>query len=87
VSDATNSAAKTGVMLAGGRAPATPGTTCHMHAQELVMQHALGLRQRTKNKKGVDSFEEGRVLCKKVKILAAKLMEKRAKNRFQKYKQ
>jgi hypothetical protein len=87
VNDTTSSAVKTGVMLAGGRAPATPGTTCHMHAQELVMQHALGLRQRTKNKEVIDSFEEGRLLCKKVKILSAFLMNKRAKNRFQKYKQ
>jgi hypothetical protein len=56
-----------------------------MHAQELVVQHALGLRQRSRNGKDWDTFIPGRNLKDKVKLLVAKVMDKRSKNKFTKY--
>jgi hypothetical protein len=85
INDTTNSALLTGLLLAEGRAPAIRGTTCQMHAQELVVQHALGIRKRTKNGDDVDTFEPGRLLAKKVRILVSKIMDKRSKNKFTKY--
>jgi hypothetical protein len=85
INDTTNSALLTGLLLAEGRAPAIRGTTCQMHAQELVVQHALGLRKRTKNGDDVDTFEPGRLLAKKVRVLVSKIMDKRSKNKFTKY--
>ena len=58
-----------------------------MHAQELVVTHALGLRTRKKRGFGVvDSFDSGRLLRDRVKKLVSKIMDKKAKSRFQKYK-
>lgn len=85
VNDTTNSALLTGLMIAGGRTPAVKGTTCHMHAQELVVQHALGLRQRRKGGQDVDSFGPGKALRDKCRTLVTKIMDKRSKNKFVKY--
>lgn len=58
-----------------------------MHAQELVVTHALGLRTRRKRNIGiVDQFESGRLLRDVVKKLVSKIMDKKAKSRFMKYK-
>jgi hypothetical protein len=43
VNDTTSAALRTGLLLSSGRGPAEKGTTCFMHAQELVLKHALGL--------------------------------------------
>lgn len=75
----------TGLLLAEGRAPVIRGTTCQMHAQELVVQHALGIRKRSKNNKIIDEFQHGRDLVKKVHVLVSKIMDRRAKNKFSKY--
>ena len=85
VNDTTNSALLTGLLLAEGRAPAIKGTTCQMHAQELVVQHAFGLRKRRKNGDDIDKFEPGSLLAKKVRVLVSKIMDKRSKNKFTKY--
>ena len=57
INDTTNAALLTGLLLAEGRALAIRGTTCQMHAQELVVQHALGLHRGSKNGTAVDKFE------------------------------
>ena len=85
INDTTNSALLTGLLLAEGRAPAIRGTTCQMHAQELVVQHSLGLRKRSKGGEIVDKFIPGEILTKKVHILVSKIMDKRSKNKFAKY--
>jgi hypothetical protein len=87
VNDTTSAALLTGTTISGGRQPKQKGTTCHMHAQELVVTHALGLRTRKKRGVGiVDQFESGRLLRDRVKLLVSKLMDKKAKSRFKKYK-
>jgi hypothetical protein len=87
VNDTTSAALLTGTTISGGRQPKTKGTTCHMHAQELVVTHALGLRTRRKRGVGVvDEFESGKLLRDSVKILVSKIMDKKAKSRFVKYK-
>lgn len=87
INDTTSAALLTGTSISGGRQPKIKGTTCHMHAQELVVTHALGLRTRKKRGVGiVDQFESGRVLRDAVKKLVSKIMDKKAKNRFIKYK-
>ena len=75
----------TGILLAEGRAPVIKGTTCQMHAQELVVQHALGIRKRSKGGRVIDKFEPGVNLVKKVHVLVSKIMDKRSKNKFTKY--
>jgi hypothetical protein len=47
-----------------------------MHAQELVVTHALGLRKCSKNKIVTVSFELGVILKEKFKLLVSKLMNK-----------
>jgi hypothetical protein len=80
VNDTTSAALLTGTTISGGRQPKIKGTTCHMHAQELVVTHALGLRTRRKRGFGViDEFESGK--------LVSKIMDKKAKSRFVKYKE
>ena len=58
-----------------------------MHTQELIVKHALGLADRidrvTKIK---NTFEAGKNLKDKVKLLVSKIMNKRSKNLFIKYK-
>ena len=58
-----------------------------MHAQELVVTHALGLRTRRKRGIGVvDEFASGKLLRDAVKKLVSKIMDKKAKSRFVKYR-
>ena len=55
-----------------------------MHAQELVVVHALGLR--TRKKKGQkDEFPEGKNLRDKVGTLLSKIMDKKSKQRYERY--
>lgn len=56
-----------------------------MHSQELVVQHALGLRQRSRNKQTWDSFLPGKTLRDKSRALVTKIMDKKAKKGFPKY--
>lgn len=66
IKDTTTSAWKTGELVSMGRVPNVKGTTCHMHTQELVVKHALGIATRSVRGKGVvDSFAEGLQLKKK----------------------
>jgi hypothetical protein len=85
VNDTTNAALKAGVDLAEGRCPTTKGTTCQMHAQELVTSHAMGIRERSKNLVSVDNFAPGKNLRNSVKALVSRIMDKRAKGRFKEY--
>jgi hypothetical protein len=85
INNTTSSALATGKMISGGQTPAIKGTTCNMHQQELVVQHALGLRGRTMNKQTIDSFDKGKDLRDKCKVFVAKLMNKKTKNLFKKY--
>ena len=88
INDTTSAALLTGTTISGGRQPKIKGTTCHMHAQELVVTHALGLRTRRKRGFGVvDEFESGKLLRDAVKKLVSKIMDKKAKSRFVKYKE
>jgi hypothetical protein len=75
-------------MLSSGRAPEEKGTTCFMHAQELVVKHALGLSIR-KGKGGQpdDEFASGVKLRDRVKAWLSKVMDKKSKTRFNKYKE
>lgn len=84
VNDTTNSALLTGVTISDGRTPNVKGTTCFMHAQELVVVHALGLRQRTKNGES-DEFVESKALRDKTKLLLSKIMDKKSKQRYDRY--
>jgi hypothetical protein len=86
VNDTTNSALKTGLAISGGRAPQRKGVTCVMHAQELVVTHALGLRTRSRKGEVIDEFPTGKLLRDKTKQLLSKIMDKKAKGRFIKYK-
>ena len=56
-----------------------------MHTQELVLQHALGIRRRTKMGRTLDDFPPGHDLKTKVKKLCQLIMNKHDKNRFKKY--
>ena len=88
INDTTSAALLTGTTISGGHQPKIKGTTCHMHAQELVVTHALGLRTRRKRGFGVvDEFESGKLLRDAVKKLVSKIMDKKAKSRFVKYKE
>jgi hypothetical protein len=59
-----------------------------MHAQELVVKHALGLAKR-KGRGGNpdDEFESGVNLRDRVKTLLSRIMDKKSKGRFNKYKE
>ena len=67
--------------VAQGKKP----TTCTLHAQELVLKHGLGLLARVLPDKMKDTFKEGVKLKAKVKALASKVMDKKAKGRYQDY--
>lgn len=85
VNDTTNSALKTGVTISDGRKPEVKGTTCFMHAQELVVVHALGLRQRMKGGLPHDEFEESKALRDKTRTLLNTIMNKKVKQRYDRY--
>jgi hypothetical protein len=59
-----------------------------MHAQELVLKHALGLATR-KGRGGEpdDEFASGKNLRDRVKAWLSRVMDKKSKSRFNKYKQ
>jgi hypothetical protein len=87
INDTTNSALKAGLMLSSGRCPSEKGTTCFMHAQELVVKHALGLSIRKgRNGSADDTFDSGVNLRNRVKAWLSKIMDKKSKTRFNKYK-
>jgi hypothetical protein len=56
-----------------------------MHAQELVVQHALGIRDRTRMRQPIDQFAAGKSLKEKVKKLVSTIMDKHKKQRYQLY--
>ena len=56
-----------------------------MHAQELVLKHALGLANRSKGKVLIDSFEPGKKLRDTCKKFASLIMDKKTKGRFLEY--
>jgi hypothetical protein len=85
INDTTSSAKATGLLIAQNRAPLIKGQSCNMHAQELVVTHALGLRKRSKNNVIIDKFEESLALKEKVKALVSKIMNKKQKHIFKKY--
>ena len=85
VNDTTNSAVKTGLLIAGGRQAKNRATTCHMHTQELVVGHALGIKARTRNKLPIEPYETGVDLRDKVKNLLSAIMTKKKKYRFKAY--
>jgi hypothetical protein len=78
---------RTGLLVSSGRAPVEKGTTCFMHAQELVVKHALGLNPR-KGRGGQpnDEFASGVELRDRVKTWLSRIMDKKSKTRFNKYK-
>ena len=57
-----------------------------MHAQELVVTHALGLRERSRQGVVTDKYEPGKTLRNRTKALLSKIMDKKAKGRFKEYK-
>jgi hypothetical protein len=56
-----------------------------MHSQELVICHALGLRERRKKKEVFDSFVLSKNIRDQVKLLLSKIMDKKSKGRFPEY--
>jgi hypothetical protein len=56
-----------------------------MHAQELCVTHALGIRTRTYRGDVLDEFPPGKQLRDRVKALASKIMDGKSKARYQKY--
>jgi hypothetical protein len=56
-----------------------------MHAQELVLNHAFGMRTRSAQRKVVDSFEPGMKCREKVMKLMSFIMNKKSKGRFGEY--
>ena len=58
-----------------------------MHAQELVLKHALGLATRKKGGVVTDEFPAGCELRDTCKTFASKIMDKKAKGRYLEYEQ
>ena len=58
-----------------------------MHAQELVLKHALGLAVRRKNRIIHDQFIEGKAIRDAVRNLLSTVMDKKAKARYKEYSQ
>ena len=86
VNDTTASAVKTGLIVSQGqKALCGGGTSCIMHAQELVLKNDLGLAILKKGGEVVDSFEVGKNLRDKAKALGSKIMDKKAKGRRKEY--
>jgi hypothetical protein len=56
-----------------------------MHAQELCLKHALGLVERRKNGKTVDSFPQGLKLRDQARKFASLVMDKKVKKRYKDY--
>ena len=81
MSDTCSAALATSAIIAQGRR-CVDGQTCVMHAQELVLKHAIGVAVRMKGKQVVDEFECGLLLRDKAKVVASKLYNKKAKGRW-----
>jgi hypothetical protein len=87
VNDTTNAALQTGLLVSSGRAPVEKGATCFMHAQELVVKHALGLNPlKGRGGKPDDEFASGVALRDRVKTWLRRIMDKKSKTWFNKYK-
>ena len=86
VNDTASPAIAAGKLIADGRVP-NGGTTCQMHAVELVLKHSLGLLDRRKDGAVSDSFQEGKDLRDLCRDLASKVMDKKAKGRFHEFEQ
>lgn len=84
INDTTSAAIKAGQLIASGR-KAVGGTTCGMHTTKLIIKHATGLKERKRNGVVIDSFAESVNLRKKVWGMASKIMDKKAKKRFEEY--
>ena len=84
VNDTATAAVATGMLICDGRRP-VGGTTCQMHAVELVLKHAFGLVERRSGGEVTDSFVQGKELRDRCKALASKVMDKKAKARFAEY--
>jgi hypothetical protein len=86
VNDTATPAVAAGKLISDGRVP-KGGTTCQMHAVELVLKHSLGLIDRRKDGVISDSFQEGKDLRDLCRDLASKVMDKKAKGRFHEFEQ
>jgi hypothetical protein len=84
VNDTASPAIAAGLLISDGRRP-VGGTTCQMHAVELVLKHAFGLVERRSGGQVIDSFVQGKELRDRCKALASKVMDKKAKARFAEY--
>jgi hypothetical protein len=56
-----------------------------MHSGNLVLEHALGTKIRTKNRVVIDCFTEGKNICKRIYQNFAWIMDKRNKHRFERF--
>lgn len=86
VNDTASPAIAAGKLISNGRVP-KGGTTCQMHAVELVLKHSLGLVDRKAGGVIIDSFPEGKDLRNLCRDLASKVMDKKAKGRFHEFQQ
>jgi hypothetical protein len=55
-----------GRLISGGRIPINSTSTCIMHSGNLVLDHALGTKIRTKNRVVIDCFAEGKNIGTKI---------------------
>ena len=77
--DTTNSSVATGRILTGRNG------SCSMHVSSLLIEHAIGKRVRTRNRKVVDSFDKHETLRKKHQACVKYIWSKRAKARRKMY--
>jgi hypothetical protein len=64
--DTMSSALKTSPLIAGS----DEQCKCWMHVLNLIIEHGMGIRIKTKNKAVVDKFPEAEIVRKKAKQLA-----------------
>lgn len=79
VNDTTAAALKTGRLLAGYNG------TCVIHEVQLVMQHAIGIKNRTVDHVVVDEFDACEAIRKEIRNSASYLMEKKSKKLYAHY--
>jgi hypothetical protein len=77
INDNATAAKYVGRLISGGRIPLDSTSTCIMHSGNLVLEHALGTKIRTKNRQIVDSFKEGKDICKRIYSNFSWIMDKR----------
>ena len=86
INDNTASAVKAGELIASGRrADGSTISWCGMHTSELVVKHALGLVERRRANRVVDSFPDSKSLIKRAKKVCTHIMDKGCKKRFVEY--